>query len=154
MAGSSLRSDNGVPGIAEKKMSEDDSKARYVEGEVIVRFKPEAVMAVKGLMSQVVDGQKPLHSPLQPLNDLIHRFEIRRVEPLFPDVNLEELAKRFPERAKRAPKGVGDFSQDTFKISFDPSHAVSDVVAAFQASGLVFYAEPNHIMKAMTGASP
>ncbi len=61
----------------------------------------------------------------------------------------EELIARLERRQQRAPGGVAPVALDqTYLLEFDASDGVPSVVAAYEASAAVEYAEPDHVIRA------
>ncbi len=123
---------------------ENAVRPAYVAGELLVKFKPAAGKVVE---RSVLDGRYPNMTGLEWLDELNRRYGVARISKVFaraPDP--EEVARQFPERARRAPPGVNAPTL-TYIYKLTMSHHVDVLQAArdYAAHPDVEYAEPNSL---------
>ncbi len=115
---------------------------RYMPGEVLIKVKPEAARAIQQARATGAITATGIAS----LDALLSRYGVVTIEPVFQGPSdSDAINARFPERAKRAPRGaappdLGGF----FKLSLKPDANIPDAVSAFGLDPNVDVAQPNY----------
>ena len=126
-------------------------ETQHVAGELIVKLKPEAGQALDAALAA---GKPPTNTGLAWLNALNARYGVTAIAPLFarqPDV--EEIKRKFPERAKRAPPGATIPSlRHIYTLTLRHDAGVLKAATDYGAQPDVEYAEPNYIATIQQGA--
>ncbi len=119
--------------------------ARHVPGELIVKLRPAAGEVLKTVLAA---GHPATQTTLPWLDTLNRRFGVTRIEPLLHQhADPEELARKYPQRARRAPAGTPVPSlRHVYKLMLPPEADISEAIAAYSAQPDIEYAHPNYLV--------
>jgi len=132
------------------KNEKKSTKSAYVYNELIIKFQNDSKYI--NLIEEVVDDKRELKDLnlgvyLNALNKQYDLFEVTRVYPKV--LSVEEITKKFPERAKRMPKGVSIPNlRPTYLFKFkNPDINMKRAALRFTKDPHIKYAQVNQIMK-------
>jgi subtilisin family serine protease len=135
---------------------------KHAPGQIIVKFKPSASPVVAKELQKGKDlAVKGSDVPIPSIRTLNAKHNVSSIEPVFKGLYrrmkegktasaaVDEVKARFPERAKRAPKGAGvpDLTGICL-VKFPEGTDINEVLADFRKDPNIEYAEPNCIASA------
>ncbi|MCA9405646.1 MAG: hypothetical protein KC684_03850 [Candidatus Omnitrophica bacterium] len=141
-----------IPAIvcASASMPKEEGQQReYVQGELIVKFHSESIHIEQ--IEEVINGTRDIADLDMGiyLNNLARQNELVSIERVFSHVmSDEEIAEKFPERAKRRPKNAETSDiKPTYLFKFNKASMNLKVLALqFMKDGNVEYAQVNQVI--------
>ncbi len=130
------------------------SKSRhYVAGELLVKLKPEAGQALDAALSA---KRSPTATGLTWLDVLNQRYGVSAIRRLMtPSQTPEDIRRKYPERARRAPPGAHSQSaQYLYALVLRADVDLLRAAAVYSAQPGVEYAQPNYLATAQPTTAP
>lgn len=120
------------------------STPRYVAGELVVKVKPKVGERLDAALQA---HQPPTHTGLVWLDALNGRYGVTAIAPLFANQpSLEEIQRKYPVRARRAPPGATSPSlRYIYKVTMRRDADVEHAALEYGQQPDVEYAQPNYL---------